>query len=565
MTGLIRSARETGEDPVFTFGAEDLHTEDDSAAHRMMPSQRQQSQAADGLAAGGRTLSNMLAGAASVPSDNCGSRVGSKASPPSENQAPREGPTPLMRETPDAEPFPMEALGALRPAAEAAQRITQAPPALAACSALSVAALVTQGLFDVETLAGPKPLSAFVLSIAPSGERKSACDKLLMRPIEAHGRDLSREYAAEGERYTAASELWQARRKDILQNPHSEGAEADLEALGPEPEAPLLPLLTATDPTVEGITRWLGRARPALGIFSDEGGAFLGGHGMSRDNRLKTVATLSSFWDGAPVNRTRGGDGVITHYGKRLSMHLIVQPVAAETVLADDVANAQGFLARFLVTAPPSTAGTRFYREALPHDLATLDEWSEHVEVLFLEDLPLADGTRNELAPPVLPLHPDARSMLIRFHDEIERALSPDGPLDNCRAFASKTAEHAARIAGIMTAFNLEKAVSAETMTNAIKIAKYFLSEANRMLNAAAVSRETARLERLRTWLIEVWGKREEFISPTDAVQQGPVRETKPCKAMLTALAREGWLEKVPEGAHIRGKFRRTAYRIVRP
>jgi len=42
-----------------------------------------------------------------------------------------------------------------------------------------------------------------------------------------------------------------------------------------------------------------------MGLFCDEGGQFLGSSTMSRDNRLKAVTTLSSLWDGSPIDRAR--------------------------------------------------------------------------------------------------------------------------------------------------------------------------------------------------------------------------------------------------------------------
>jgi hypothetical protein len=36
--------------------------------------------------------------------------------------------------------------------------------------------------------------------------------------------------------------------------------------------------------------------QPSLGLFSAEGGQFIGGHGMNEDNKLKTAAGLSCAW-----------------------------------------------------------------------------------------------------------------------------------------------------------------------------------------------------------------------------------------------------------------------------
>ena len=121
----------------------------------------------------------------------------------------------------------------------------------------------------------------------------------------------------------------------------------------------LCPIVVTPDPTVEGLVKNMASLRPSLGLFSDEGGAFLGGVGMNPDNRLKTIATLSAFWDGSPVSRLRAGDGASLFLGRRLSVHLMAQPVAASTLLADPVANGQGILARFLTAEPESAIGTR--------------------------------------------------------------------------------------------------------------------------------------------------------------------------------------------------------------
>ena len=41
--------------------------------------------------------------------------------------------------------------------------------------------------------------------------------------------------------------------------------------------------------------------------------------------------------------------------------------------------------------------------------------------------------------------------MLIAFARQVEKAQAPGGPFEDARAFASKTAEHAARIAAVLT------------------------------------------------------------------------------------------------------------------
>ena len=117
--------------------------------------------------------------------------------------------------------------------------------------------------------------------------------------------------------------------------------------------------MTTTDQTFEGLTKNLDRSRPSISIFSDEAGQSLGGHAMTAENRTKTMAGLSKFWDGNPINRTRAGDGVMAFFGRRHCAHLMIQPIIADTLLSDPTARDQGFLARFLLCNPPSTIETR--------------------------------------------------------------------------------------------------------------------------------------------------------------------------------------------------------------
>lgn len=59
----------------------------------------------------------------------------------------------------------------------------------------------------------------------------------------------------------------------------------------------------------------------------------------------------------------RVGDGSGTYYGRRLTLHLMAQPVVASMLLSDPLAREQGFLARCLVSFPQPTAGTCRYVE----------------------------------------------------------------------------------------------------------------------------------------------------------------------------------------------------------
>ena len=271
-----------------------------------------------------------------------------------------------MREIPAGEDYPVAALGPLRDAVEAVHRATQAPIAIAAQSALSAASLAVQGHADVDSLAGTAvPTSLFCLTVAQSGERKSTCDKLIMSGIQEIEKSLWADFRESQADWEMSHNLWTAKRDRFIKEAGgkkvagAQQAEAELASLGPAPQEPLSPKLTTSEPTFEGLVKLFPTGQPSLGLFSDEGGGFIGGHAMNAENRLKTIAGLSKLWGGDPLNRVRAGDGASSLYGRRLAAHLMVQPVPARPLLADPIANGQGFLARFLIAEPVSAIGTR--------------------------------------------------------------------------------------------------------------------------------------------------------------------------------------------------------------
>jgi hypothetical protein len=481
-----------------------------------------------------------------------------------------EGPQPLVREIAPGAAYPVDALGPLRGAVDAVQGMTQAPVAIPAQSALALASLAVQGFADVDTLGGPRPLSLYALTVALSGERKSACDAPLIAALRAHEREQAQAQRDAMQSWTNAHALWKGERDRVLADARKgkgekrTAAQADLEALGPEPTAPPSADRTVTEPTFEGLTRLFAHGQPSLGLFSDEGGQFLGGHAMNSDNRQKTLAALNDLWQGNPIRRTRAGDGHATLYGRRLAVHLMAQPGVARAFMADPLAADTGFLPRFLICEPPSAIGTRMHANAR-RDEHALAGFAARLRDILDTPLPMDPETR-ELEPRTLSLAPEARALLVAFSDAIEVAQAPGGNLSHITGTASKAAEQAARIAGVLTLWRDLHAgqVQPGDMADAITLAQFYLSEASRLANAATVSAEIDRAEALRRWLLEGWPERE--IMVRDVLQYGPnpLRESPKARAALGILERHGWLVPLDPGTIVRGAARKEAWAIVK-
>ena len=481
-----------------------------------------------------------------------------------------EGPQPLVREIAAGAAYPVEALGPLRAAVDAVQGATQAPVAIPAQSALAVVSLAVQGFADVQTLGGTRPTALYALTIARSGERKSACDAPLMAALRDHEREQAKAQRVAMEGWRNKHALWKGERDRILLEARKSrgekrtAAQADLAALGPEPEAPPSTDRTVTEPTFEGLTKLFAHGQPSLGLFSDEGGQFLGGHAMNSENRQKTLAAFNDLWQGNPIRRTRSGDGHSTLFGRRLAMHLMVQPGVARAFMSDPAAADTGFLPRFLICEPPSTIGTRMQVNA-KHDEVALVSFGARLRDILETPMPI-DPETNELESRTLELTPEARALLVAFADDIEYAQAPGCDLAHISGTASKAAEQAARIAGVLTLWRDLQASKVEAcdMGDAITLAQFYLSEASRLASAALVSTEINRVEKLRKWLLAVWSEPEVLVR--DVVQFGPnvLRETSKARAALGILEKHAWLVSLDSGTVIRGSARKEAWRIIR-
>ena len=192
-------------------------------------------------------------------------------------------PLPLFRELPKAEAFPVEALGStLGGMAKALhEAAVQSPMAICGTAVLAAAAYAAQAHRDIELpIAGgqAKPLSLYFLAIALTGERKSATDAIALKPVRERSDELRRDYDEALPAYRNAHDAWEAERKSICgkKSIDVETRRTKLQALGKEPTAPKSPILIIQEPTIEGLTKHLKVGYPSIGIFSSEGGQFIG-------------------------------------------------------------------------------------------------------------------------------------------------------------------------------------------------------------------------------------------------------------------------------------------------
>ncbi|PSW02560.1 YfjI family protein [Photobacterium lipolyticum] len=474
-------------------------------------------------------------------------------------------PLPLIPEAIKSEPYPLDALGAvLGNAAKIIAEGIQVPPAMAGNSVLAAAALAVQHIANVNIDGRSYPISLFCLTIAESGDRKSATDKCALAPAKQAQAKLQSDYKASVKCYQDDIQVFEKEKKLILNNKKlgPDETRARLHELK-EPIAPKQPNLLADEPTIEGLQKSFAKGLPSQGLFNDEGGQFFGGHAMSAEQQLKSAAGLSRLWDGSDQARTRAGEGESMFIcNPRLSVHLMIQPIVAKRVLSDPILSGQGLLARFLIVAPESIAGTRLYNGM---DISQKPAAQRYRQALSkAHDIEPSLDENGNLQPRELPLSAKAKMSWIKSYNAIETAIGNHQELGNIKAEASKAAEQTLRIAAVLTLIENPDATSItnETISSAIVLIGYYLNEQLRLQKQIEVNPELANANELYQWLIN---KGWQNFNLRKVCRNAPrfARKAKDARALLELLEEYNWIIRLPKGVDIGGKPTKEAWRLT--
>ena len=224
-------------------------------------------------------------------------------------------------------------------------------------------------------------------------------------------------------------------------------------------------------------------------------------------------ATLNKLWDGDPVSQVRVSTDSRHARDVRLSLNLMIQPEVLRPLLERQkgVARNIGLLSRVMFAEPPSTKGSRPYRQvgATPG----INKFVQRTYQLATAPLPhpslpngMPDVTRVQ--PPVLTLDPAAHAAWVAYHDRIEGLLT--STYADAHDVASKSAENAARLAAVFHVFENMPVpggaatlppIDQATMARAIEVAEWCLDETQRCLGRFGCSGAELNAVKLWAWL----------------------------------------------------------------
>lgn len=405
---------------------------------------------------------------------------------------------PTIRNAPD---YPAESLGPLADACEAIATEGQLEAAMAGQCLLAAASLLTQGLFNVRTLAGVKPLSVNLLTEGDSGDGKSTAETATLAPVREWQRKQSKAYRLACE-------------------------QADKDAM-PRP-----PHRLVKDPTVEGLRRDLDTGPASQGIFSSEGAAMLTGYGMSAEQRTKTAAVLNALWDDGHLSVSRATGGRVERYGCRLAIHLLIQPTIASEVIGDPALTAIGLWPRFML-AWPAPGAPRVARVFDPGSIPAVGRYWQRCNDLL--DLALPDDATDN---PVIDADESAQTIIRAAFERFERE-GKRGSLRVIKPFALRGTEHLYRVAAVLAAFDGRHVITADDARNALSLVIYSLDTWRAVIDEGAADPTAHHALRLYEWLLERAGLGAEVAQIT---RVGPacVRSKDRRDAAIEMLAEHG-------------------------
>ena len=460
-------------------------------------------------------------------------------------------------------PYPLDALPSkIRAAVEEVAALVQAPVALVASSALGALSLACQAHIDVrraERLQGPVSLDLLV--IADSGERKTTVDCFFtaaIRDYEAKQADANK---TKLESYAAAKAAWDAERDGLLNAIKRASANgksldklrADLaEVQQKKPQAPRVPRLVLGDETPEHLAWRLATEWPSAGVISSEAALIFGAHAMGRDHIMRNLGLLNILWDGVTHSIGRRTSESFTLKGVRLTVSLQVQEATLREFLerAGALARGTGYLARYLVSWPDSTQGSRMFVEA-PTGWPRLDEFHGRITAILENPAPIQDD--GSLSPIMLALSPEAKAAWIKYHDAIEAELRSGGELYDVRDVASKSADNAVRLAALFAMFESSVgAIRLDCFEGGSRIAAWHLHESRRFFGELALPLELSDAARLDRWLIEHCRRKQTLsVGKNHVRQHGPLRDGARLDAAIRELGELDRLRLVKDGKRL--------------
>ena len=441
-------------------------------------------------------------------------------------------------------PYPINAFtGLLKRVIEAVAYYAQVPLAMAGQCVLGALAHMGQRFINAPMGHGHMPASLILITEGESGSGKTQAMGLTHFKIKEYERQ---QYTS----YLDDVAVWESERASL------KGKEQA--AFVDENPKPYNPKTLFDDATIEPILhRFVGGEMNNASWTTDEAGQFFNGHTMTGDTAGSALSALTKLWSDGEVSRLRSQKSAYATpqtdaHSVRMTLLLQGQRVVLEQALTDPLMNGQGFLARALIACPPDLRGQRVWdnpqrRNDSPYDNPYLTEYWSRCQSL-LDPLPANEpnnttGTAQRLK---IQWADGAEQVFCNHMQAIENRQAQGQTLEYLKAYASRMAENASRIASLISFFEGRNTITSDDITRAFMLVEYSTAERLRYLDAMPTGEQNDS-EKLSSWLVEkARGKNPHKLNRTYIANNAPNPMRKNTKLL------QGELDKLESAKHIR-------------
>ena len=408
-------------------------------------------------------------------------------------------PEPLATDPSKPTPYPIDAWqGLLKSVVEKIAYYAQVPNAMAGQCVLGALAHIGQRFIDAPMGHKHMPASLYLVTEGESGSGKSVAMGLSHYEIKAYEREQYQIYLEQLNEWETEKEILQGKeRKEYLAN-------------NPRPYNPITMF---GDATIEPILdKFINGEMDNASWSTDEAGQFFNGHTMKGDTAGNALSALTTLYSDGAVNRLRSQKSQHANprsqaYDVRMTLLLMGQRIVLEAALTDPMMNGQGFLARAMIACPDSLQGQRVWndskrRQQSPYDDTDLIAYWDKCRTL-LDPAPLNNPSINSKGRIKVRWH-DAQAEQA-FYDgmqAIENRQAKGKVLEYLKAYASRMAENASRVASLMAFFEGRYTITTDDINRAFMLVEYSTSERLRYLDATP-NREQNDSEKLSGWLVD--------------------------------------------------------------
>ena len=429
-------------------------------------------------------------------------------------------PEPLANDPSKPTPYPINAFtGLLRQVIEAVAYYAQVPRAMAGQCVLGALAHMGQRFIDAPMGHGHMPASLILITEGESGSGKTQAMGLTHFKIKEYERQQYGNYLDD----LAA---WDSEKAGLKGKELAQFLEDN-----PKPQNPKN---LFDDATIEPILdRFISSEMNNASWTTDEAGQFFNGHTMTGDTAGSALSAITKLYSDGEVSRLRSQKSAYATpqtdaHNVRMTLLLQGQRVVLEQALTDPLMNGQGFLARALIACPEDLRGHRVWddekrRNDSPYDNPDLIAYWSRCQSL-LDPLPAHLPNDSTGTPQRIKMQwaEGAEQTFYKHMQAIENRQANGQALEYLKAYASRMAENASRIASLMAFFEGRKEITTDDIARAFMLVEYSTSERLRYLDATPTGEQNDS-EKLSSWLVDkARGKNPPTLNKSFVSQNAP-------------------------------------------